>query len=270
MSGQQPFEPQSVSGGSSPAPDPEAAAEADADEADEAQRREVLTGRIVPPAGGGAAGGDPGGAAGSGEDQGSGQRRTGAMFAGDVAAAAGERARQVSDMLAATARIFAGIMGAAALAGIVAAVLISVLLGGAFDWSVGATVIVLVVLALPAVEVAGHRFLLMRAYGDPAALRRRFTDLPDATVGRVQDFAGKVGDLRGGSGRRSGRWFGAARSTAALRGVAAAVPELTGVLLLPLTRTLLLVTAVSAVICLVLLGITPLVAIVALIGALAG
>lgn len=221
--------------------------------------REVLTGRIVTPRDDTGDGGGP-----------SGQRRTASMFAGDMAQAAGDSARQVSDLLSGTARIVAGLLGVAGLAGAFAAVVIALLLGGAFGWSTTATVVVSIVLALPALEVGVHRFLLLRAYGDPDRLRRRFTDLPDATLGRVQEFAGRVRTLRGGTGRRSGRVFGAARSAGALRGVAGAVPELTGVLLLPLSRTLLLVTAVGAAVCLLLLAATPVVALIALIGALAG
>ena len=208
--------------------------------------REVLTGPVVPPA----------------------SRRTASMVAGDLAGAAAERARQVSELLSGTARLLAGVLGASAVAGAVAAVVITGLLAAAFDWSTVATVVVLVVLALPAVEVAVHRQLLLRSYGNADGLRRRFTDLPDATVGRVQDFTAKVGALRAGPGRRSGRMFGAARSAGSLRGIAGAVPELTGVLLLPLTKSLLILTAACAALCWVLLVATPLVAVVALVGAL--
>ena len=224
--------------------------------------REVLTGRVIRPAGDAAA--DTPGPAGPGTG-----RRTASMVAGDLAGAAAARAAQVSELLAGASRLLAGVLGESAVAGAIAAVLVTALLAAGFDWSTTATVVVLVVLALPAVEVAVHRRLLLRTYGDAAALRRRFTDLPDATVGRLQDFTGKIGALRS-PGPRSGRLFGAARSAGSLRGVAGAVPELTGVLLLPLTKTLLVLTAVCAVVCWVLLAVTPAVALVALFGALAG
>ena len=222
--------------------------------------REVLTGRVIRPGDDGSV--DP---AGTGP-----RRRTASMVAGDLAGAAAARAAQVSELLSGASRLLAGVLGASAVAGAVAAVVSTALLAAAFDWSTTATVVVLVVLALPAVEVTVHRRLLLRTYGDAAALRRRFTDLPDATVGRLQDFTGKIGALRGGPGRRSGRLFGAARSAGSLRGVAGAVPELAGVLLLPLTKTLLVLTAVCAALCWVLLAVTPFVALVALFGALAG
>lgn len=245
---------------------------AEGDREDEA--REVLTGRIVvpgdrpegPDAGTGSTGtGD----AGTGDGDGPG-RRTASMFAGDMADAAAGRARQVSELLSGTARLLGGVMAASAVAGAVAAVFVTVLLDAAFGWSTTAVVIVFVVLALPAIEVAVHRALLLSAYGDAAKLRRRFTDLPDATVGRVQEFTGKLQGLRHGGSGSGRRWFGAARSAGALRGIAGAAPELAGVLLLPLTRTLLLVTAGAAVVCWALLLVTPVVAVVALIGALAG
>ncbi len=233
--------------------------------------REVLTGRVVSPAGGDrTAGRDQGGTGPGGAGPDGTGRRTASMVAGDLAGAAAARAHQVSELLSGASRLLAGVLGGSGVAGAIAAVVITGLLSAAFDWSTANTVIVLVVLALPAVEVLVHRRLLLRTYGDAEALRKRFTDLPDATVGRVQDFAGRLGALKGGPGARSGRLYGAARSAGSLRGVAGAVPELTGVLLLPLTKTLLVLTAVCAVLCWLLLAATPAVAIVALFGALAG
>lgn len=215
--------------------------------------QDVLSGRVVRPT-------DPPGPG----------RRTASMVAGDLAGAAADRAHQVSELLSGAARLLAGVLRASGVAGAIAAVVITGLLSAAFDWSTRSTIVVLVVLALPAIEVWVHRGLLLRTYGDAGALRRRFTDLPDAAVGRVQEFTGRIGALHGGPGRRSGRLFGAARSASSLRGIAGAVPELTGVLLLPLTKTLLVLTAACAALCWVLLVATPLVALVALFGALAG
>lgn len=237
--------------------------------------REVLTGRVIrPPAEPGRSEDLPGDAA-DAPTPGPGRngRRTASMVAGDLAGAAGARARQVSELLAGTARVLAGVLGASGIAGGLAALLITAMLAPAYDWSAAATVAVLVVLAVPTVEVLVHRALLLSTYGDAARLRRRFTDLPDATVGRVQDFTGRLRGLGGADagGQRVGRrWFGAARSANALRGVASAVPELTGVLLLPLTKALLAVTAVCALLCWALLVLTPVAALVALVGVLGG
>lgn len=192
------------------------------------------------------------------------------MLAGDLAGAAAVRARQVSELLSGTTRFVAGILGVSGVVGAIAALVVTGLLAAGFDWTGRTTGIVLVVLLLPAVEVVVHRQLLLRAFGDPAALRRRFADLPDATVGRVQEFTGRVRGIRGATGPRAGRVFGAARSAHALRGLTEVVPELTGALLLPLSRALLLVTAVCAAICWVVLLLSPVVAAVALVGALAG
>lgn len=229
--------------------------------------REVLTGRVLPAPGDGGADLDPGQV---GYPQGPPGRRTASMLAGDLAGAAAARARQVSELLSGTTRLVAGVLGASGVVGAIAALVVTGLLAAAFDWPGRTTGIVLVVLLLPPIEVVVHRQLLLRAFGDPAALRRRFADLPDTAVGRVQEFTGRVRGIRGGAGPRAGRVFGAARLTHALRGLTGAVPELTGALLLPLNRALLLVTAGCAAICWVVLLLSPVVAVVALVRALAG
>lgn len=236
-----------------------------------AAEREVLTGRVLPtPGDDGAPGYDQSHGSDGPTGPGTPGRRTASMFAGDLAGAAAGRARQVSELLSGTTRLVAGVLGASGVIGAIGALLVTGLLAAGFDWTGRTSVIVLVVLLLPAIEVVVHRSLLLRAFGDPAALRKRFTDLPDATVGRVQEFTGRVRGLRSGTGARAGRVFGAARSAHALRGLTEVLPELTGVLLLPLSRALLLVTAVCAAICWVLLLVSPVVAVVALVGAVAG
>lgn len=235
-----------------------------------ATEREVLTGRVLPPSDGDGPSAGEGTAGEGGSASGAPGRRTASMFAGDIAGAAAGRARQVSELLSGTTRLVAGVLGASGVVGTIGALLVTGLLAAGFDWTGCTSVVVLVVLLLPAIEVVVHRSLLLRAFGDPAALRRRFTDLPDATVGRVQEFTGRVRGLRSGTGARAGRVFGAARSAHALRGLTEVLPELTGVLLLPLSRALLTVTAVCAAICWVLLLVSPVVAVVALVGAVAG
>lgn len=235
-----------------------------------AAEREVLTGQVLPAPGDDGAGGSPDTAGPGDPGPGAPGRRTAAMVAGDLAGTAAGRARQVSELLSGTTRLVAGVLGASGVVGALGALLVTGLLAVGFDWTGGTAAVVLVVLLLPAIEVVVHRSLLLRAFGDPAGLRKRFTDLPDATVGRVQEFTGRVRGMRSGTGPRAGRVFGAARSAHALRGLTEVLPELTGALLLPLSRALLLVTAVCAAICWVLLLVTPVAAVVGLVGAVAG
>lgn len=188
-------------------------------------------------------------------------------------AAAAARGRQVLELLAGAVRGIAAALRVSALAGLLAAVVITAIAQAAFDLRWWPALILFVVLALPAVEVAGHRLALLRTWGDAGRLERRVRDVSGAVVGgglgAAGDFAERMAALRT-PGSRGRQGFGAVRSAQGLRDVAGAVPGLAGVLFLPLRRQVLALTAACTAICWILLVLgVPVVIVVGLIGALA-
>lgn len=186
-------------------------------------------------------------------------------------ATAAARGRQALELLAGAVRGIAAALRVTALAGLIAAVVITAVWQAAFDLRWWPAVILFVVLGLPALELVVHRQTLLRTWGDAGRLERRVRDVSGAVVGgglgAAGDFAERMAALRRGS--RGRQAFGAVRSAQGLRDVAGAVPGLAGVLLLPLRRQVLVLTAACSGICWVLLVLgVPAVLVVGIIAAL--
>lgn len=167
--------------------------------------------------------------------------------------AAGARGRQGLELIAGAVRGVAAALRVSAGAGLLAAVVIAGIWDAAFDMRLWKALVVLVVLALPALEVLLHRLVLVRTWGDAERLERRVRTVGARLTGGADDFTVRMTALRENRSRRARSGLGAARSALGLRDVVGAVPELAGLLLLPLRRGLLVFTAACAGICWVLL-----------------
>lgn len=204
---------------------------------------------------------------------GTGATGAGATGAGALAAAAAH-GRQVLELLAGAVRGVAAALRVSGLAGLLAAIVITAVTQAAFDLRWWRALILLVVLALPALEVGLHRLALLRTWGDAERLERRARTVSGAVVGgglgAAGDFAERMSALRAGRGGAGRQGIGAVRSAMGLRDVAGAVPGLAGVLLLPLRKQLLVLTAACTAICWVLLVVgVPVALVVGIIAALA-
>lgn len=188
--------------------------------------------------------------------------------------AAAVRGRQVLELLTGAVRGVAAALRVSGLAGLLAAVVITAVCHAAFDIRWSRTLILLVVLALPALEVGLHRLALLRTWGDAEGLERRARSVTGAVVGggigAAGDFAERMSALRAGRGGAGRQGLGAVRSAMGLREVAGAVPGLAGILLLPLRKQLLVLTAACTAICWVLLVVgVPVSLVVGIIAAIA-
>jgi len=168
-------------------------------------------------------------------------------------AAAGLRGRQGLELIAGAVRGVAAALRVSAVAGLVAALAITAIWDPAFDMRGSSALLLAVLLALPAAEVALHRLVLVRTWGDAGRLERRVRTVSSGMGGGVDDFATRMAALRDDRTRRARSGLGAARSAYGLRDVAGAVPELAGLLLLPLRRGVLGLTAACTALCWVLL-----------------
>lgn len=191
---------------------------------------------------------------------------------GPGAPGAAARGRQVLELLAGAVRGVAAALRVSGAAGLVAALIITAVCRAGFGLRWWPTLILLVVLALPALEVGLHRLALLRTWGDAERLAGHARTVSGAVLGggtgAAGDFAERMSSLRAGQGAgRQG--VGAVRSAMGLRDLAGAVPELAGALLLPLRRQLLVLTGACTAICWVLLVIgVPVALVVGLIAAL--
>lgn len=182
-------------------------------------------------------------------------------------AAAGARGRQGLELIANAVRGVGAALRVSALAGLAAAVVITVIWDPAFDLRWWKALVLLVVLALPAGEVLLHRFVLVRTWGDAARLERRVRTVSAGVTGGADDFARRMSALRDARSRTTRSGLGAARSAYGLRDVAGAVPELAGILLLPLKKGVLGLTAACTALCWALLVVGVPVAVLVGIGA---
>jgi hypothetical protein len=182
--------------------------------------------------------------------------------------------RQLLEIVTGAVRGVAVALRASATAGLVAAIVITAICEPAFDMRWWTALILLVVVGLPALEVAVHRWALVRVWGDAGRLERRarglVSSVGEGAFGAAGDFAERMSALRTGQGATGRQGLGAVRSAMGLRDVAGAVPGLAGVLLLPLRRQALVLTAACTALCWVLLVVgIPITAIVGLVAALA-
>lgn len=187
-----------------------------------------------------------------------------------VLAAAGLRGRQLLELLTGAVRGVAAALRISGLAGVFAAVVITAIAASAFDLRWWKALILLVVLALPALEVGLHRLALLHVWGDADRLEHRARTVSGTVVGGgAGDFAERMAALHPAQGIGAVRST-LGRSTLGLRDIAAAVPGLTGTLLLPLRRQALILTAACTALCWVLLVVgVPVTALVGIIAAVA-